>query len=119
MTVKTASDTIVAALNAVEGMTGRATSDLGATVNPPALVLGPPALMWEGVCDGPTSARFLVYAVESVDERALVRLWVLVPLVAAALDALPDVSVIRADPGAYLAGGPELPCYEIQIEVSL
>jgi hypothetical protein len=115
--VSDVSGTILAALEGVGGV--NATADVGKTLDPPSLVLGPPALMWQGVCSGPTSARWLVYAVVPADERALERLWELVPAVADALDALPDVSVIRADPGAYVNGGVELPCYEIQIEVSL
>jgi hypothetical protein len=112
-----AAATILAALKGIEGV--NATSDVGKTLDPPSLVLGPPALVWQGVCAGPTSARWLVYVVVPADERALERLWELVPVVAAALDAMPDVSVIRADPGAYVNGSGELPCYEIQIEVSL
>lgn len=115
--VSDATADILAALKGVEGT--NTLSDPGATPRPPSLVLGPPSLQWQGACAGPTSARFLVYVVEKVDDRALERLWDLVPTVADALDAMPDASVIRADPGAYLSGGVELPCYEIQIEVSL
>lgn len=90
-------------------------TDPGANLDPPSLVLGPPSLRWEDMGGGPTSATFLVYVVEKADERALERLWDLVPVVAAALDNVRDVAVIRADPGSYR----ELPCYEIQVEVAL
>ncbi|MFI6759365.1 hypothetical protein ACIBF5_09515 [Micromonospora sp. NPDC050417] len=92
--------------------------DPGESVRPPATVLGPPALTWESLSASPTSARWLVYIVVPAEERALDRLWELVPLVAAAIDQLPDAVVIRADPGAFLSGA-ELPCYELTIEVAL
>lgn len=93
--------------------------DPGAAVDPPGIVLGPPALAWEGMCSGPTSATFLVYVVVAADERYLEQLWELVPLVADALDSVPDATVTGAVPGAYQSGGSELPCYEITVEVSL
>lgn len=93
----------------------RVVTDPGATLDPPALVLGPPSLQWEGMGGGPTSATFLVYVTVKADERALERLWDLVPAVASELDAVRDAVVLRADPGSYR----ELPCYEIQVEVAL
>lgn len=115
--VKVAAELILAALGGVAGV--RAYSDPDATISPPSTVLGPPSLSWEGTCSDPTSARWLVYVVVDVKERALEALWELVPLVAAALEGMTDVVVIRADPGTYLNGGVELPSYELQIEVSL
>jgi len=116
--IEEAADDLLAALRTVEGVW--AYSDPGAPVEvPAATVLGPPALTWEAGCGGPTSARWLVYLVVAADETALARLWALLPAVVAAIDALPNAAVIRADPGAYLAGGPELPCYEIQADYAL
>jgi hypothetical protein len=104
------------ALNTVEG--ARAYRDLGANLVCPALVLGPPALAWETGCNGPTSARFLIYAVVDSNERAVEKLWDLVGLVADAIDATEAV-VISADPAVYRSGTTDLPCYEITTEAGL
>jgi len=115
--VADAAKALTAALDAVTGL--RVYADPGADVRPPAAVLGPPSLVWESVCTDPSGARFLIYVIQQVDERALERLWDLVPLVAEALDAVPDMAVTRADPGSYSSGGTDLPAYLIQVEVSL
>lgn len=105
---------------ALAGVAGvRLYTDLGASIDPPGVVLGPPALTWGGPCVEPVSARFLVAVVVAADERALPRLWDLAPLVAAAVDTVPDAVVVRADPGVWSTGTIELPCYELQIEMSL
>jgi len=95
--------------------------DPGATINTPGIVLGPPALLWEAGCPGPTSARFLVYVIVDADERAVERLWEYVAEVADTIDEKTGVVVIRADPATYVAGSPatQLPAYEIQVEASL
>lgn len=120
MTVQEAATQLNAALTALATDQGlRHYPDPGAVIDPPGTVLGPPALTWEGYCDGPTSARFLVYVVVPVDERALERLWALVPQVANAVqEQVSDATVTRADPGTF-TGTVDLPCYEIQIDVSL
>lgn len=115
--VKAAAAALKAALKTVQDVIPH--TDPGATIDPPATVLGPPALTWDALYGGPTSARWLVYVVVGVDDRAIERLWDLVPVVAAALDEVDDAVVIRADPGTYLTGGGELPCYSIQVDVSL
>lgn len=108
-----ASAALTAALRTVAGV--RVYTDPAAVVDPPAAVLGPPSLTWSALCPEPTSARFLIYVVVAADDQAMPRLWGLVPTVAAAVDALPEASVIRATPGAFT----ELPSYEIETEVSL
>ncbi|GEL17687.1 hypothetical protein [Pseudonocardia asaccharolytica] len=108
---------LASALGTVPGV--RVYTDLGAVIDPPGVVLGPPALTWGGPCADPVSARWLVAVVVAADERALPRLWDLAPLVAAAVDTVPDAVVIRADPGVWSTGTTELPCYELQIETSL
>jgi len=93
--------------------------DPGATLSLPALVIGPPSLLWETGCLGPTSARFLVYVVVDADERAIERLWAYVPAVAETIDDLTRAAVVRADPAVYVSGGVSLPCYELQTEATL
>lgn len=103
------------ALRGVEGV--RYTADISAVIEPPATLLGPPALTWDAFCAEPTEARFVAFLIVARDERALPRLMELLPRVVAAVDAVTDAVVTRADPDIYPSG--ELPCYKIQIEVSL
>jgi hypothetical protein len=105
---------MLAALRTVPGV--EVTDDLGANLDPPSLVLSPPVLTWEGMCASP-SARFTVYVIVRADERAAERLWDLTLAVAAAAETVPNATVNQADPGSFLSGG-DLPCYEIQIDVS-
>lgn len=94
--------------------------DVGPGVDPPAVVVGVPALEWEGICPGPTSAQFPVWVVVPNDlARADGRLYELVPLVAAALDEVPDATVVRADPGTYPSSSGDLPAYQITVDVAL
>jgi hypothetical protein len=112
-----AAEDLLAAMEAVEGV--RLYRDPGATVDPPGIVLGPPTMRWESSCLAPSSARFIVYVTERADERALERLWDLVPTVAEALDQLSKAAVLQAAPGTFTSGGVDLPAYLIEVEVSL
>lgn len=93
--------------------------DPGANIEPRAIVLGPPVLMWESGMARPTSARFLVYAIVAADQYALERLWEFVEVVADAIDEHTGAVVTQADPAVYVSGTAQLPCYEIQTEVPL
>ena len=84
----------------------------------PAVVIGPPILLWETGCPGPTEMRLILYVVIDATDRALERLWDLVPAVADAADQT-DAAVISASPGSFLSGATPLPAYEITIEVPL
>lgn len=110
---------IVKALQTIPEIT--ATADPGAVLaNLPAAVLGPPRLRWEGASnEQPTSAQFLVYLVVNADADTVERLLALVEAVVETLDAQTDGVVIQADPGVFPSGTVSLPCYEIQVEVSL
>lgn len=116
MSIKDAAEALAGALRAVPGL--RVYTDLGATIDPPGAIVGPPILTWD-VPGDPTNARFLIYVVAAADEYAVEKLWDLVPQVAGALDLVTDAAVTRADPGLYPSGGVELPCYEITCEVAL
>lgn len=118
MTVKEAAEALQAALKTVPGT--RVYTDPSAMVDPPGLVIGPPRLQWQTMCTGPTEAVFTVYVVTALNDRTLERLWELVPQVADAVDNnMYDAVVLRADPGVFPAGGPDLPAYEMTIEISL
>jgi hypothetical protein len=109
---------IMKALATVPGAV--ATTDPGATLaSLPALVLGPPRLMWESGCLGPTSALYVVSAVVDADERAIERLWALVVEVGDAVDQFSEGVVVQADPGVFPSGTAQLPCYDVQIEVPI
>jgi hypothetical protein len=109
--------TLESQLKMVVALGGAVVRDMGAPLaSLPAVVIGPPELLWETGCLGPTSMRLLLYVVIDADERALERLWDLVPLVADAADAT-EAAVISAVPGTY--GTPVLPAYEITLEMPL
>lgn len=113
-------DAAIALETALGTVTGDQTyRDPGANIVPPATILGPPALNWEGGCVGPTSARFLVYAVVPSAEDSVERLWDLVVDVAAAIDEQTSAVVVLANPAVYMSGTTPLPCYEIQVEAPL
>lgn len=116
-TVKEAAEQLAAAATTVADV--RVYTDPSDMLDPPAVVVGPPGLLFEGPTSEPTSATFPVYVVEKLAARALEKLWQLVPEVSDALDQLDDVAVVRADPGVFRSGTTDLPCYEITAEVSL
>lgn len=119
--VKTAAEALLAALGTVPGL--RVHRDLGARVDPPAALLGAPALACESYCSGYTAARFLVYVVVAADDRAVERLWDLVPLVKDAIeDQVPDATAgegYSTQPGSWPVGATDLPAYTIQVDVPL
>lgn len=117
-TVKEAAEQLEVALRTVEGV--RVYRDPSATVDPPGVLIAPPRLRWEDYCAGPpTSATFVVIVMVAMDARAVEELWEWVPLVAAAIDTVPDAAVAAANPGVFNSGGTDLPSYEITVEVSL
>lgn len=112
-----AAEALVAALETVDGV--RPYTDIGAVMDPPCSILGPPTLTWRGVGSTPAEARFLVIVAEVADDGALPRLWDLVPRVVEALEDVQDAVVISAAPGSWTTGGTDLPCYEITVEMAL
>lgn len=116
-TVGEAASALLGALRGIEGL--RASLSFGGSVSPPEAVVGPPGLVWEGYCDGPSSASFRVSLVVTNDDHAMERLWDLMPAVAAAVDSIPDAVLLRADPGTFTSGGSDMPAYDLTIEVSL
>lgn len=114
--VKEATATLEAALKGVGGLRY---FPLGANVDPPGLVLGPPMLERRANCFEWTDATFSVFIVVGMDDRALERLQQFVTPVADALDAITDAVVRTATPGVYNSGSQDLPCYTLNVEVSL
>lgn len=93
----------------------RVHTDLGKPVDPPGLVIGPPALTWEGYCSDPTAAVFMVYFVVAADDRSMAALYAGIPVVAAAIDGVENAVLARAMPGAWQGGGTELPAYLFEV----
>lgn len=95
--------------------------DPGASIDPPAAVIGPPQLSWSTFATEPTQATFLVHVIVAADDRALPALWDLVPAVSAAIaGATPDRFVVqRAEPSVWSAGGADLPAYLVTVDTTL
>lgn len=122
MSVKAASAELVTALKTVvyDGYPLSVYTDLGANVNPPAVVLGVPILEFASGCPEPTDARFRVFVVVKADDHAPERLWELVPLVSTAIyEQSSGVVVTPATPMPFQSGNVDLPAYEVPAEFAL
>jgi hypothetical protein len=93
--------------------------DLGDNIDPPGLVVGPAELLWEAAGPEPTTARFPVFVIVAMGERALEQLVELVQVVADRIETEPGMGVLRATPDLYLSGKTDLPAYLIETEVAL
>lgn len=122
-TVAQAAAALKSVLDTIDGV--RAYADLGARVDPPGVLIGPPTLGWRAFCGPrPTSARFPLWVVAAADERGMSVLWDLVPAVAKAVEqGMPSAAVqdgpSAASPTVYPSAGIELPAYQLLIEVDL
>lgn len=119
MNTREAAEALLAALDTVEGCKSYR---MGDNITPPGLVLGPPALTFEGYCADPllpTSATFIVWVVVAADSFSMERLWDLVPTAAQAIETVPDAGVERADPGVFDLGTNGLPAYLLTVPVTL
>jgi len=118
-----AAQLLEAALRTVEGL--RVYRDRGASVDPPAAIVGLPQLGWQAHCGPvPTHARFRIDLVVPADELANERLWRLIPLVAEALEAVQSATLapveFAASPAMFTVGREtQLPGYEIQVDFAL
>lgn len=115
--VEAAHAALVSALRRVPGL--RVTDVQGAVLQPPAAVVVPPTLTWEGYGVEPRTATWLVPVVVAVGERALSALLDLLPRVVAVISEVQDLTVSRATAGTFPAGAVELPAYIIEIEGAL
>jgi hypothetical protein len=92
----------------------------GASLNPPAFYVQPPSLTWDAYEDDPTESVFECVLVVAADDRALARLFELLPQVTRALDESAAEAVVKsAEPGIWRVGTAELPAYFIRVEVAL
>lgn len=95
------------------------TTNPGATIDPPAVLFGPPVLDWEGYGPRPTTATFTLYVITMQDDILLERLWELVPSIVETVESVTDAVVPTATPGTVPAGGVDLPSYALRVEMSL
>lgn len=103
---------------AIEGL--RVFRRPGAALFPPAVYVPPPVVTWDVYDAEPTSAQFEVILAVAADERAVARLFELLPLVVAALEFSQAEAVVRkAEPDVWRVGTTELPCYAIVTDVGL
>jgi hypothetical protein len=85
----------------------------------PLAYVQPPTLSWDGFEIDPTEAVFEVILAVAADEKAIERLFDLLPQVTNALDQAEDAVVKSAEPGVWRAGASELPAYFIRVEVAI
>lgn len=87
----------------------------------PAVYVPPPSLTWDGYVQDPTEAIFEIVLAVAADEKAIDRLFRHLGPLTAAIDAADsvDATVKSAEPGVWRAGGVELPCYFVRVEVSI
>lgn len=111
--VQDCSDALVAALKAVPNL--RASVIDGREINPPQAIVGPPSMVFEHFCEGPTELSFPVTLVVKVDTLALERLYKMLPLVVAAIDSVSDAVVTVAEPGSWGPAGEEMPAYTLTV----
>lgn len=110
--------------NAVLAIGGlRVSLDPNELLDPPAVLIAPPRLTWEGYCpDGtPTTARFLLYLVlPAAGSQLVFDLLGLAELVAAAVETVPGATAPTAYYGRWNPSATtDLPAYLLEVEVSL
>jgi hypothetical protein len=113
---------LLAALRTVEGL--RVYGDPGATIDPPAAIVGIPAVGWRAFCPAPTSARWVLLLAVRMDDRATERLSQLLGPVVEAVETEMKAAAVQDGPSAALpatlhSGGVELAAWEITVEVDL
>lgn len=89
--------------------------DLGASIDPPGAVVGPPALQWQANSPEPSGATLSVLVVVQKDDRLYDRLLNLVQPVFEAIETVPSAVVTDATPGEF----DNMPCYEFIVELGL
>jgi hypothetical protein len=111
-------EALYAALGTVDGL--RVVRGVGLRVDPPAVLVAPPRLVWNGFGPDPTDATFTVPVVVAQDDRAMSEVLKWGAVVWQALNDVENAAVRSADPGTWPAGGgSELPAYLIDVEMGL
>lgn len=93
--------------------------DYGDLIDPPAVLISPPTLDWEGYGGGPTTATIQVFLVVGSTDRALPQMLKYIGPISEAVDSVTNAVVETAIPTLFQAGTTDLPCYAISVAVSL
>lgn len=114
--VAAASRTIAEAVSTVPGL--RVVTSVAAAVTPPAVVIGPPRLVWLGypAGQGPLSGQWNVYIVVTLNAYAIDALLALVASVASAIEEHTTGVVMGSAPGTYPSPTGPLPAYIITVQ---
>ena len=109
-------DDLTTALKAVDGVRYY---DYGDNIDPPAVLVSPPTIDWEGYAPQPTTATIQVFLVVGQNDRALPQLLKYLPLVSDAVDSVENAVCSTATPTIFQVGSTDLPCYAISVDISL
>ena len=104
---------------ALRGQPGYRLQSLGDRLDPPAVILRPASLTWTTRGPEPDEASLQLAAVVAAEVGALLAAARLCQRVVDRVDPLLGFVVRSAEPDSIRSGGTELPCYLIDIEVSL
>lgn len=119
-----ARDALVAALEAASASVPpahrfRVVTELADSIDPPAAILLPPTLTWEGPGPDPHTAAWTVALVVTPGDYLVGQLFELLPEVTSSLDNMVDCVMQTAEPDIFRTGGTELPGYFLRVEVDL
>lgn len=110
-----AQNRLQAALLTVDGLR---VPDVSQSVSPPAAVIGPPKLSWDGygtVGGAVLSTQWNIYLILSVSQYAINNLMSMVAKVTAAIEKYTPGIVLSAAAGSYVSPTGALPAYVIVV----
>lgn len=91
-------------------------SELGEDIDPPAAIVGPPLLRFDGYNVGPSEVEFTIYVVVGSRVKALSALGKLVTAVQEAVhEHVVWATVEDANPTTFPVGNQLMPAYEIRV----
>lgn len=114
-----ASSRLADAIRTVPG--ARVVTTVAASVSPPAVVVGPPRLMWSDygslMCSGqPTTCQWNVYLVVALNQYAIDYLLNQVASITSAIEDLTPAVVLGCGPGFYPSPDGSMPAYIITVQ---
>lgn len=114
-------DVAAAAVKAAQPGSGlQVLAELGEVVDPPAVVLLPPTLTWEGPGPAPRTGVWTVALVVAAGKGdAAAELLALLPAVVTAIEETVECVLQTAEPDIFRTGSTELPAYFLRVEVAL
>lgn len=120
MTASAAREELAAALRSLDlPVSWRVYTDMTASIDPPALMVGAPTLFWRGLDRGPAEMSVPLYVIGELDVRGLDLVWDVLPPLVAGIESAGWATTGEAAPTAWTGGGRELPAYEISVRMDL